>query len=185
LLSNFAFNFNLRPSITELLAPTGVGFQRGVAKHIEPSAPMAMRDGSVGSSGGGAVVLESGEKVEYDWLVVAVGTASSDIGVPGAREHAIPMSTLEDAQRMAAAINGVKAMSSGGGGGRVAVVGGGLAGVELAGVVAESLSRAVQLDPGLTAVDPTLAFRDFQLLKLTYDELLSNFAFTCNLRPCT
>jgi len=28
----------------------------------------------------------------------------------------------------------------------------------------------VQVDPGLTAVDPTLAFRDFQLLKLKYDK---------------
>jgi len=40
---------------------------------------------------------------------------------------------------------------------------------------------AVQLDPGLEAVDPTLAFRDFQLLKLKYDSPLSNFAFNCKL----
>jgi len=44
---------------------------------------------------------------------------------------------------------------------------------------------AVQLDPGLTAVDPTLAFRDFQRLKLKHDELLSNFGFNRNLRPST
>ena len=37
--------------------------------------------------------------------------------------------------------------------------------------------------PRVLAVEPTLAFRDFQLLKLKYDELLSNFAFNCNLRP--
>ena len=30
-------------------------------------------------------------------------------------------------------------------------------------------------------VDPTLAFRDFQLLKLKYDKPLSNFAFNCKL----
>ena len=60
----------------------------------------------------------------------------------------------------------------------------------------------MQVDPGLEAVDPTLAFRDFQglsgtfrdfqglsgtfrdfqLLKLKCDKLLSNFAFNCNLR---
>ena len=44
--------------------------------------------------------------------------------------------------------------------------------------------------PWLTAVDPTLAFRKFQLLKLEYYKLLSNFAFKCKLRhytqaPCT
>ena len=41
-----------------------------------------------------------------------------------------------------------------------------------------------RVDPGLTAVDPALAFRDFQLLKLKYDRLLSNFAFNRNLRHC-
>ena len=40
------------------------------------------------------------------------------------------------------------------------------------------LTGAVQVDPELTA----LAFRDFQLLKLKHDELLSNFAFNFNLR---
>ena len=40
----------------------------------------------------------------------------------------------------------------------------------------------MQAHPGLTADHPTLAFRDFQLLKLKYDKLLSNFAFKCNLR---
>ena len=40
----------------------------------------------------------------------------------------------------------------------------------------------MQLDPGLEAVDPTLAFRNFQLLTLKYVKLVSNFAFNCNLR---
>ena len=35
------------------------------------------------------------------------------------------------------------------------------------------------------ALDPTLAFRNYQLLKLKYDELLSTFAFNCNLRHYT
>jgi len=49
----------------------------------------------------------------------------------------------------------------------------------------------VQLDPGypvVFAVDPALAFRDFQRLKLKHDKLLSNFAcfaFNCNLRHYT
>jgi len=46
---------------------------------------------------------------------------------------------------------------------------------------------AVQVDPGLEAVDPTLAFRlsgrGFRLLKLKYEKLLSNFGFNCNLCP--
>ena len=39
--------------------------------------------------------------------------------------------------------------------------------------------------PRVFAVDPTLAFRDFQLLKLKYDKLLSNYAFKCKLRHYT
>jgi NADH dehydrogenase FAD-containing subunit len=91
------------------------------------------------------VVLDDGERIEYDWLVVAVGTASSDIGVPGAKEHAIPLSSLEDAQRLAAAIRGL-ANRGGATRGRVAVVGSGLAGVELAGVVAERLKGVADVE---------------------------------------
>ena len=42
----------------------------------------------------------------------------------------------------------------------------------------------MQLHPGLTAaaLDPTLAFRDFQLLKLKHDKLLPTFAFNCKMR---
>ena len=42
--------------------------------------------------------------------------------------------------------------------------------------------RVLQVDPGLTAVDPTLAFRDFQRLKPIYYKLVANVAFNCNLR---
>ena len=44
--------------------------------------------------------------------------------------------------------------------------------------------RAVQVDPGypvVFAVDPTLAFRHFQLLKKKCDKLVSNFAINFNL----
>ena len=43
----------------------------------------------------------------------------------------------------------------------------------------------MQVDPRLEAIDPTLGFRDFQLLTLEYDKLLSNFGFNCNLRQYT
>ena len=44
----------------------------------------------------------------------------------------------------------------------------------------------VQVDPGypvVFAVDPTLAFRDFQRLKLKHDKLLSNVAFKMQPAP--
>lgn len=133
-----------------------------------------------GSSGGGALVLDDGRRVEYDWLVVAVGTATSDIGVPGAKERAIPLSTLADAQRMAEAMRGIarKTASSSsttataattgpaGSRGRVAVVGSGLAGVELAGVVAERLRGAADVE--LMASSDGGGCQTFYLLSLFY-----------------
>ena len=42
------------------------------------------------------------------------------------------------------------------------------------------------VDPGFPQLTlPALAFRDFWDLKLQHDELLSSFAFNCNLRQCT
>lgn len=135
-------DWEVAPTFQELLAPTSVAFQRGCVAAVEPNEALPMRDGSTGSSGGGAVILDSGDRVEYDYLVVAVGTGTSDIGVPGAKEHAIPLSTLPDAQRLAAAMRDVAGKASRG---RVAVVGGGLAGVELAGVLAERLKGAADV----------------------------------------
>jgi NADPH-dependent 2,4-dienoyl-CoA reductase/sulfur reductase-like enzyme len=46
---------------------------------VEPDAQL--RDGS--SVSGGSVVLASGERVPYDWLVVALGAEPDPRGVPG------------------------------------------------------------------------------------------------------
>ena len=43
----------------------------------------------------------------------------------------------------------------------------------------------MQVDPRGFAVHPTLAFTHFQGLKLKYDELVSSFAFKCDLRHYT
>jgi len=55
-------------------------------------------------------------------------------------------------------------------------------------VVGRCRRRLTPVTPWLEAVDPTLALKDFQLLKLKYDTLLSNFAcfgFNCKLRHYT
>ena len=49
-----------------------------------------------------------------------------------------------------------------------------------AGHVRPRRGGAVQVDPGFEAIDPTLAFRDFQLLKPK--QLPSKVALKCNLR---
>lgn len=102
------------------------------------------RGGVQGSIGGGVVSLSGGQSVPYDWLVLALGATSSVDVVPGAREHAIPFLTLDDVQRVQAALQHATAAARRQSTPqatpvRVAVVGASLAGVELAAAVASVL----------------------------------------------
>src|SRR4051794_27798625 len=49
---------------------------------------------------GRTVFVDDGPPIRYDWLTIAVGAVSSDFGVPGVAEHAIPLKTLADATRV-------------------------------------------------------------------------------------
>jgi NADH dehydrogenase len=44
-----------------------------------------------------AVVLEHGDRVPYDTLVLASGAVSNDFGVPGVEEHTLPLKHVDDA----------------------------------------------------------------------------------------
>ncbi|WFE25213.1 FAD-dependent oxidoreductase [Solwaraspora sp. WMMD791] len=72
------------------------------------------------------VTLATDDLVDYDYLVYAVGSASTEPGVPGAAEFAYPMATLETAQRLRAVIVGRPAATT------VTVVGAGPTGIETA-----------------------------------------------------
>jgi NADH dehydrogenase FAD-containing subunit len=68
--------------------------------------------------------------VPADWLAVCLGTTSSDLGVPGAREHALPLKSVQDCMRLR---NCVRDLVSSRGLTRIVVVGGGYSGTEVAG----------------------------------------------------
>ncbi|QFZ22796.1 NAD(P)/FAD-dependent oxidoreductase [Saccharothrix syringae] len=70
----------------------------------------------------------TGGELTYDRLVYALGSRAG-LDVPGAAEHAHPLATLEDAEALAGALRAAR---------RVAVVGGGLTGVEAAAELAEA-----------------------------------------------
>ncbi|WP_447003851.1 NAD(P)/FAD-dependent oxidoreductase [Saccharothrix isguenensis] len=71
----------------------------------------------------------TGGTLAYDRLVYAVGSYADLDGVPGAAEHAHAVSTLEDTQKLAAALEKART---------VAVTGGGLTGIETAAELAEA-----------------------------------------------
>ncbi|MFJ8041541.1 NAD(P)/FAD-dependent oxidoreductase [Kitasatospora sp. NPDC096147] len=111
----FAGHPEHRPPLAELLADRQVTHKRARATELDLDARK--------------VLLDSGETVGYDTLVYAVGSRTAWHGVPGAAEHAHPAErAAELAARMAAAPEP----------GTVAVVGGGLTGIELAAELAET-----------------------------------------------
>ncbi|KAK9823219.1 hypothetical protein WJX72_001145 [[Myrmecia] bisecta] len=119
------------PPFQELLAPYAVNFIQGSVQSVVESPST-----SAGSSGSGQVVLTSGEAVQYDWLVMALGAESSTFGIPGVKELALPFCTYSDAVKM---VQELERLEQSPGLAEVVVVGAGYAGVELATTVAERL----------------------------------------------
>jgi NADH dehydrogenase FAD-containing subunit len=85
-----------------------------------------------------AVTLATGGTIGYDYLIYAVGSASTDRGVPGAAEFAYPISTLETADEMRRVLDSVPMTAP------LTVVGAGPQGIEIAAELAE-LGRTVTL----------------------------------------
>ncbi|GLJ62497.1 NADH dehydrogenase [Microbacterium barkeri] len=84
------------------------------------------------------LVLEKGEPLAYDYLVYAVGSTSGPLEMPGAAEHALPLATLEEAERVRAALGSAPVDAP------LVVVGSGPLGIETAAELAE-LGRRVTL----------------------------------------
>ncbi|WP_147916113.1 NAD(P)/FAD-dependent oxidoreductase [Ruania zhangjianzhongii] len=87
-----------------------------------------------------SIELAGGGSLAYDYLIYAVGSHSAASDVPGA-EHTYPIGTLEEAQRLQAALTELPDHAP------VTVVGGGLTGIETAAELAES-GRQVRLLTG-------------------------------------
>lgn len=93
-------------------------------------------------------ILDSGEEVAYDRLLLATGAVPTPLDVPGTRlPNVLHLRTIDDADRLNLVIDKAKAEgrpNARGGRGRAAVIGAGLLGVELAGSLTQ-LGLAVDL----------------------------------------
>ncbi|KAI8568616.1 hypothetical protein RHMOL_Rhmol02G0214500 [Rhododendron molle] len=139
LLSGEVDVWEIAPRFSDLLGNTSVQFFQDRVKLLHTYDYEGM-NASTRSGCGGAVHLESGLIVEYDWLVLALGAAGKVDLVPGAAEFALPFSTLEDAYMVEKRLRELERKYFG----KdtpivVAVVGCGYAGVELAATVSERL----------------------------------------------
>ncbi|MFE5307999.1 NAD(P)/FAD-dependent oxidoreductase [Isoptericola sp. NPDC056578] len=90
---------------------------------------------------GRRLVLADGGTLGYDYLVYAVGSTSAAPAVPGAAEHAYPLASLEEADRLA------PELAAAGRDAHVTVVGAGPSGIETASELAEQ-GRTVTLVAG-------------------------------------
>ena len=88
--------------------------------------------GAVELLGDGYLVLDSGERLEFDYAIICLGSTPNFYGVPGAEEYARTFYTLEDAIAVRERLRR---------GDTFIIVGGGPVGVELAGELASAGSE--------------------------------------------
>ncbi|MGC1526447.1 MAG: NAD(P)/FAD-dependent oxidoreductase [Phormidesmis sp.] len=115
--------WEIAPPYEELLANTGVRFRQSGVESIDIAAQQ--------------VSLTNGDRLSYDRIVLALGGETPMDMAPGVAEHAIPFRSLEDAYRLKEKLRSLEATSLEKI--RVAIVGGGYSGVEIACKVAERL----------------------------------------------
>ncbi len=109
--------WQMAPRYDALLAGHGIGWQRDRVTAVEPESCQ--------------VVLESGQRLSYSQLVIATGAKPDSFGIPGVEEHALRFHSLEDVEALQAQLPSIR--------NRVAVVGAGPSGVELACKLADLL----------------------------------------------
>lgn len=69
------------------------------------------------------IMLNKNREYAYDYLIFALGSETADFGIPGIKEYAVPLKTLEDAIRIKNALKNSK---------KIVIGGGGFSGTELA-----------------------------------------------------
>jgi NADH dehydrogenase len=101
---------------------------------------------------GRRVLADPGEPIPYDFLVLAAGAVSSDFGVPGVAEHALPLKTLAHATHVRNTVlrrfeeANARVLAPDDGIVTFVIAGGGPTGVELAGAFAELISKVLAKD---------------------------------------
>ena len=49
---------------------------------------------------GGTIKLADGQQLQFDWLVLALGSSTSTFGIPGVKEYAYAFNDFNDAMRV-------------------------------------------------------------------------------------
>ena len=116
-------SWEIAPPFAELLKGTDIRFVQGSVKKVAADADLSQQVQK-------SVTLEDGTEIPYDRLVLALGCETPSDLVSGVIENAIPFRSLDDAYRLDAKLRVLEASSIERI--RIAIVGGGYTGVEVA-----------------------------------------------------
>ena len=125
-------SWEIAPPFAELLKGTDIRFVQGSVKKVAADADLTQQVQK-------SVTLEDGTKIPYDRLVLALGCETPSDLVSGVIENAIPFRSLEDAYRLDAKLRVLEASSLERI--RIAIVGAGYTGVEVACKLADRLKE--------------------------------------------
>lgn len=117
------------------LRKTNVDFRMGVPKQINASS--------------NELILDSGDCISYDHLVIAMGSTTADFGIPGVTKFAFGMKTVGEALAIRSRVmRAYESMCNPGSAEKfeIAIVGGGPTGVEMAGAFAELIRGPLKSD---------------------------------------
>lgn len=129
LLTGELQTWEIAPPFTEILADTGVHFVQACVTHIDLE--------------GQTIQLADDDQLAYDQLVLALGGSTPIAGVPGASQYAIPFRNLDDVYRIEDRLRQLEHSKHDSI--RIAIVGGGYSGVELACKLADRLGERGRL----------------------------------------
>ena len=116
-------SWEIAPPFAELLKGTDIRFIQGSVDYIDKTQK--------------SVTLEDGTELEYDRLVLALGCETPSESVSGVRDHAIPFRSLQDAYKLDEKLRVLEASTAEKI--RIAIVGAGYSGVEVACKLADRL----------------------------------------------
>ncbi|WP_435125860.1 NAD(P)/FAD-dependent oxidoreductase [Halobaculum sp. D14] len=83
------------------------------------------------------VVTEDGDEIDYDYLLVAVGSATAFFGIDGLKEHSLTLKGLDDAREIHQQVKEAGEEATTTDPAQVVVGGAGLSGIQAAGEIAE------------------------------------------------
>ena len=122
--------WQMAPPYAELLAGHGIGWVQDRASSVDPERRQ--------------VKLSSGQTLNYSALVLACGTRADSFGITGVNEHCLTFQSLKDVERLRQIVHSLR--QRGQSLQRLAVVGAGPSGVELACKLADLLKGAATVE---------------------------------------